>query len=189
MMFASPAKRSTLPRPAELQPDSARPRARAELSLRHRPARQRHAFFRVCGMALAASISCTYTACIPITGVDEARVADPPPVARDPEISATMRSLLRDTRELREILLRPERLPDAPDIERMQTLLSKMDATVERLDRMGGAGTHPLLASNLAEFQTEVRYARAALEKQPPDFLQVAIVPGACVYCHVAPPR
>lgn len=59
-----------------------------------------------------------------------------------------------------------------------------MDQAAARLDTSGWPTNHPLIDMNLADFRRDVRLARQAIEREPPNYLFAGTLAGACVYCH-----
>jgi hypothetical protein len=59
-----------------------------------------------------------------------------------------------------------------------------MERATEQLGQSGWPTNHPLVDMNLAQFRNDIRSARQAVEREPPDFLLASPLTGACVYCH-----
>jgi len=64
--------------------------------------------------------------------------------------------------------------------------LGGMDAALQSLDNSGWPSNHPLIDMNLPKFRQDIRLARVAAERNPPNFFQAHSLTGACVYCHGA---
>lgn len=75
-----------------------------------------------------------------------------------------------------------------PQEQREEVLkqLDGMDAALQTLDTSGGPSNHPKIDMNLPKFRQDIRLARAAAERDPPNFAQAHSLTGACVYCHGA---
>jgi hypothetical protein len=76
----------------------------------------------------------------------------------------------------------------APSEKRGEILkqLDGMDAALQILDTSGWPSNHPKIDMNLPKFRQDIRLARAAAERNPPNFVQAHSLTGACVYCHGA---
>ena len=95
-----------------------------------------------------------------------------------------MNQLAYHSRELNQVL----RSSDDNQANRSEIIahLMAMDEAAEKLDKAGGAGNHPLIATNLPRLRRDLTFAQEAIEREPPNFLLAASVSGACVYCHAA---
>jgi len=56
--------------------------------------------------------------------------------------------------------------------------------TTEKLDQSGWPTNHPKVEMNLPTFRRDVKFAREAIEREPPNYLLAATATGACVLCH-----
>ncbi len=54
------------------------------------------------------------------------------------------------------------------------------------LDQSGWPTNHPNVDMNLPGFRRDLKFAREAVEHDPPNFLVAGPVIGACVQCHGA---
>ena len=70
------------------------------------------------------------------------------------------------------------------DQEAILTELRGMEMAAARLDRAGWPSNHPTIDMNLPKFRQDLRLAREAAEKMPPNYVLAHAVTGACVYCH-----
>lgn len=98
------------------------------------------------------------------------------------QVSSAMRQLAFHSRELNRLL----RSSDGPQKQRNEILLQlkAMEEAAGKLDHSGWPTNHPLIDMNLPRFRRDITFAREAIEREPPNFLLVASVSGACVYCH-----
>lgn len=78
------------------------------------------------------------------------------------------------------------RSPETPLKNRSEILdqLVAMERAAEKLDRSGWPTNHPLIDMNLSNFRRDIRLAREAAERDPPNFMLASPLAGACVYCH-----
>ena len=118
--------------------------------------------------------------------------ASPEPSSRatqagDAQVASAMRRLSRQSERLASMLFGPS-LPGPFDRPLMAEILADMESTAAQLEALGGPASHPLLREHIGDFRREIAWAREGLERDPPDYLQVAIVQGACVLCHARPP-
>ena len=102
-------------------------------------------------------------------------------IERD-DVRSTMRQLAFHSRELNQLI----QSSDGPDQRRNEILmhLRAMEEAAEKLDQSGWPTNHPLIDKNLPRFRADLKFAREAIEREPPDFPFVGPVTGACVYCH-----
>jgi hypothetical protein len=102
-------------------------------------------------------------------------------VERD-EVRSTMRQLALHSRELSHLI----QSSDGPHAERTEIImhLRAMEQAAEKLDQSGWPTNHPLIHMNLPSFRRDIKFAREAVEREPPNFLLAGPVTGACVYCH-----
>jgi len=98
------------------------------------------------------------------------------------ELHSTMWQLAYHSRELHRLM----RLSGDPQLYRGEILeqLRGMERAAEKLNQSGWPTNHPLVDMNLANFRNDIRTAREAVEREPPNFLLAAPLTGACVYCH-----
>ena len=75
---------------------------------------------------------------------------------------------------------------DAPQRRRAEIIeqLRAMESAAARLDQSGWPSNHPLIDMNLPNFRQDLRTAREAIERDPPNFLLAGPLTGACIYCH-----
>jgi hypothetical protein len=102
-------------------------------------------------------------------------------IERD-QLRSAMGQLARHVRELDEHI----QAPSEPAQHRQDILehLAGMDAAVGSLNVSGWPSNHPLIDMNLPKFQRDIRLARQAVERAPPNYTLAYSVTGACVYCH-----
>ena len=98
------------------------------------------------------------------------------------ELHSTMWQLAYHSRELHRLMS----LSSTPQLYRSDILeqLRGMERAAEKLDQSGWPTNHPLVDMNLANFRRDIRTAREAVEREPPNFLLAGPLTGACVYCH-----
>ena len=98
------------------------------------------------------------------------------------EVRSTMRQLAFHSRELSQLM----QSSDGPQAERGEIImhLRAMEQAAETLDQSGWPTNHPLIDMNLPSFRRDIKFAREAVEREPPNFLLAGPVTGACVYCH-----
>jgi hypothetical protein len=102
-------------------------------------------------------------------------------IERD-EVRSTMRELASHSRELNQLI----KASDGPMAQRAEIImhLRAMEQAAEKLDQSGWPTNHPLIDMNLPNFRRDLKFAREAIEREPPNFLLAGPVTGACVYCH-----
>jgi len=102
-------------------------------------------------------------------------------VERD-EVRGIMRVLAAQSRDLNQLL----RQNEAPQEHRGEIVehLRAMEQAAEKLDQSGWSTNHPKIDLNLPSFRRDLRFAREAVEQDPPNFLLAGNVTGACAYCH-----
>jgi hypothetical protein len=61
-----------------------------------------------------------------------------------------------------------------------------METAAQSLDTSGWPTNHPLIEMNMPKFRRDIRLAREAVERDPPNYVIAASLTGACVYCHSA---
>lgn len=107
--------------------------------------------------------------------------------APPPEHSAAMGRLAEQSRQLGELVFHRE--PDEATRRQTLRLLAAMQETTRELAVGAGGAGHPLLDAHLEPFRRDLGNARRGLEREPPDYIPVAVVYGACVYCHERRPE
>jgi hypothetical protein len=102
-------------------------------------------------------------------------------IERD-EVRSTMRELASHSRELNQLI----KSSDGPQAQRGEIVmhLRAMEEAAQKLDQSGWPTNHPLIDMNLPNFRRDLRFAREAVEREPPNFLLAGPVTGACIYCH-----
>ena len=98
------------------------------------------------------------------------------------EVRSTMRELAFHSRELNQLM----QSSDGPQTQRTEIImhLRAMEQAAEKLDQSGWPTNHPLIDMNLPSLRRDIKFAREAIEREPPNFLLAGPVTGACVYCH-----
>jgi hypothetical protein len=98
------------------------------------------------------------------------------------EIRAAMRQLAAHSRALNQLM----RSIDGPQANRAEIIahLNAMEEAALKLDQSGWPSNHPMIDMNLPSFRRDLKFAREAIERDPPNFLLAGPVTGACVYCH-----
>lgn len=98
------------------------------------------------------------------------------------EVRSTMRELAFHSRELNHLM----QSSDGPQVARTEIImhLRAMEQAAEKLAQSSGPTNHPLLDMNLPSLRRDIKFAREAIEREPPNFLIAGPVTGACVYCH-----
>jgi len=102
-------------------------------------------------------------------------------VERD-EVRSTMRQLAFHSRELNQLI----QSSDGPEKSRSEIImhLRAMEEAAQKLAQSGWPTNHPMIDMNLPRFRADLKFAREAIEREPPDFPFVGPVTGACVHCH-----
>ena len=98
------------------------------------------------------------------------------------EVRSAMRQLAFHSRELNQLIRSGEGPQKEP--EEMIMHLKAMEEAAAKLDQSGWPTNHPLIEMNLPRLRRDIRFAREAIEREPPNFLLAGPVTGACVYCH-----
>jgi hypothetical protein len=98
------------------------------------------------------------------------------------EVRATMHQLASHSHALNQLI----QSSDGPQAQRTEIIahLKAMEEAAMRLDQSGWPSNHPMIDMNLPKFRRDLRFAREALERDPPNFLLAGPLTGACVYCH-----
>lgn len=98
------------------------------------------------------------------------------------DVRGVMRELAAHSREVNQLM----RQDDAPQTHRAEIVahLRAMEAAAEKLDPSGWPTNHPTVDMNLPIFRRDLRFAREAIEREPPNFLLAGPVTGACANCH-----
>jgi hypothetical protein len=102
-------------------------------------------------------------------------------IERD-DVRSTMRELAVHSRELNHLM----QSSDGPQVARIEIImhLRAMEQAADELTQSGWPTNHPLIDMNLPNFRRDIKFAREAIEREPPNFLLAGPVTGACVYCH-----
>jgi hypothetical protein len=62
--------------------------------------------------------------------------------------------------------------------------LQAMEQVMIDLNRTGWPTNHPMIDANLSTFLRDIRSARDAVRRDPPNFFLAGAISGACAYCH-----
>ena len=102
-------------------------------------------------------------------------------IERD-EVRAAMRELAAHSHQLNQAM----RLDEDPGEHRAEIVehLRAMEQAAEKLDQSGAPTNYVNLDMNLPAFRRDLKFAREAIEREPPNFLLAGPVTGACAYCH-----
>lgn len=102
-------------------------------------------------------------------------------IERD-EVRGAMRQLASHAHQLNRLM----RADDGPQVHRAEMIghLRAMEVAAESLDSSGWPTNHPMIDMNLPSLRRDLKFAREAMEREPPNFLLAGPVAGACVYCH-----
>jgi hypothetical protein len=63
-------------------------------------------------------------------------------------------------------------------------LLISMESATARLGTEGRASNHPVIDDHLPVLRRDIALARKGVEGDPPNYVLVGLLPGACMYCH-----
>ncbi|MDH3445909.1 MAG: hypothetical protein OEN50_18435, partial [Deltaproteobacteria bacterium] len=89
-------------------------------------------------------------------------------IERD-QLRSTMWQLAYHSRELnREMGITEKQQPDRAEIV---THLQAMEQAAARLDTTGWPSNHPLVDMNLPNFRRDIKFAREAVERDPPNYV------------------
>jgi hypothetical protein len=99
------------------------------------------------------------------------------------QLRSTMWQLARDVRELDRTVRAPAPIEEPRRSEILKLLVSMEHAT-ERLGQEGRRSNHPVIDEHLATLRRDIALARKQVENEPPNYVLVGLLPGACLYCH-----
>jgi hypothetical protein len=99
------------------------------------------------------------------------------------QIGSAMWQLAKDVRALEKVLREPGEVDEQRRVM-ISSLLDSMDEKAAKLNSRGRTSNHPMLDANLPIFRRDILLARQGVEKG--NYTLVALLPGACVYCHGA---
>lgn len=102
-------------------------------------------------------------------------------IERD-KLRSTMWQLAFHSRELNRLMGLEEK--QQPERAEIIAQLRGMEQAAEKLDASGWPTNHPLVDMNLPRFRRDIKFAREAIERDPPNYLLAGHVSGACAYCH-----
>jgi hypothetical protein len=104
-------------------------------------------------------------------------------IERD-QLRSAMWQLARHVRELDQQVRAAS--PDEPQRKEILEHLGGMESATRSLDTSGWPSNHPMVDVNMPKFRQDIRLAREAVERTPPNYALARALPGACVYCHGA---
>jgi hypothetical protein len=98
------------------------------------------------------------------------------------DVRGPMRELAEHSRQLNDLLLQDP----APLEHRGEMIdhLRAMEQAAAKLDQSGWSTNHPKVDTNLPTFRRDLRLAREAIEREPPNFLLAVLLRGSCDNCH-----
>jgi len=99
------------------------------------------------------------------------------------QLRSTMWQLAKDIRQLDRTVREPEEI-DEQRRAALVKLLASMEQATAKLSREGFRSNHPLIDAHLPSFRRDIALARKGVEGVPPNYTLVALLPGACIYCH-----
>ena len=99
------------------------------------------------------------------------------------QLRSTMWQLAQEVREL-QVLMREPTATNERQRQEIVEHLTTMGDTASRLNTTGRSSNHPVIDHNLDALRRDITLARAAAEKDPPNYFLVGSVIDACVYCH-----
>jgi hypothetical protein len=99
------------------------------------------------------------------------------------QLDSAMWQLARDVRELDGVVRASETI-DARRRGEILKLLQSMEDATERLGAEGRASNHPVIDDHLPTLRRDITLARKGVERAPPNYVLVGLLPGACMYCH-----
>jgi hypothetical protein len=102
-------------------------------------------------------------------------------IERD-QLRSTMWQLAYHSRELNRLMRLAEK--QQPERAEILTQLRGMEQAAEKLNTSGWPSNHPLVDMNLPNFRRDIKFAREAIERDPPNYLLASHISGACAYCH-----
>lgn len=98
------------------------------------------------------------------------------------DVRGPMRALATHSRELNDLLLQ-DPVPQEHRGEMIEHLRA-MEQAAEKLDHSGWSTNHPKVDTNLPTFRRDLRLAREAIEREPPNYLLAVLLRGSCDNCH-----
>jgi len=98
------------------------------------------------------------------------------------EITQAMQQLELHMQELQDLTRFDE--PSAQARQEILTALTGMDQSAARLGASGWPRSHPPFDTKLDTFRSDIKSARAAAEREPPDYSGARSIQRACVTCH-----
>ncbi len=98
------------------------------------------------------------------------------------QVRGIMRVLAAHAREVN-LLLHQD---DAPQQHRAEIVehLRAMEKAADQLDQSSWPTNHPKVDMNLPNLRRDLKFAREAVEREPPNYLLAGTVTGACSHCH-----
>ena len=98
------------------------------------------------------------------------------------EITQAMQQLESHMHQLQD-LTRSDR-PSPQARQEIVGALNGMDQSAARLSASGWPSTHPPFETRLDTFRSDIKSARAAAEREPPDYSGARSIQEACFTCH-----
>ncbi len=91
--------------------------------------------------------------------------------------------LAADVRELDRLARVPRPIDESRRNDILKLLVS-MERATEELGKEGRPSNHPLIDDHLSILRADIALARKQVESEPPNYVLVGLLPGACMYCH-----
>jgi hypothetical protein len=99
------------------------------------------------------------------------------------QLHSAMWQLAKSVRELDRAVRAPGAI-DAPRRGEILILLQTMEAATAKLSSEGRASNHPVIDDHLPTLRRDIALALKGVEDDPPNYVLVGLLPGACMYCH-----
>lgn len=99
------------------------------------------------------------------------------------QLRSAMWRLAAGVRELDHLARVPKPI-DEPRRNDILKLLVSMERATEELGKEGRPSNHPIIDDHLSILRGDIDLARKQVESEPPSYVLVALLPGACMYCH-----
>lgn len=99
------------------------------------------------------------------------------------KLHSTMWQLAVNVRELDRAMRAPGPIDEVHRREILKLLIS-MESATTRLGTEGRESNHPIIDDHLPVLRRDIALARKGVESEPPNYVLVGLLPGACMYCH-----
>ena len=99
------------------------------------------------------------------------------------QLRSTMWQLAGNVRELDRLARAPGAIDEARRKEIVKLLVS-MESATEQLGNETRRSNHLVIDENLSTLRRDIALARKQVENDPPNYVLVGLLPGACMYCH-----